>query len=241
MEGLTRDKRRRVGYPRSIFAEMPINDLLSVARCYPTRTAYLHSLGIKKRHNVGLSKRMEKEGLIHYDLWPNPFANAHRRPSERHLLDLSLEYHSYFFGLALSDGHLRASARSRGSLTIELNSGDEAVLLSLAQELPWFCKISRRARQTNFGQNNFTMARWCSLDLRTQLIAKGFPIGRKAQKCAPPTGDYDRCAFWRGVLDGDGSLGICLSIARKTAAAAIASDAVIVAMAGNGEYDPFKN
>lgn len=198
----------RTGSPRSIFAKMPLADLLSDAKCYPTRAAYLQSLGIIKRDNMGLSKRMTKEGLTHFDIWPNPWANAHRRPSDSHTLDLSLETHAYFFGLAMSDGHLRTETRNRGNLTIELNSGDEEILLLLARALPWPCAISRRTRQTNFGQNDFTAARWCSLDLRTQLIDRGFPVGKKAHKCVPPNKDYDEYSFWRGVLDGDGSLGV---------------------------------
>jgi len=40
------------------------------------------------------------------------------------------------------------------------------------------------------------------------LSNMGFPQENKTAEAAPPTCDYDINAFWRGVIDGDGSLGI---------------------------------
>ena len=36
----------------------------------------------------------------------------------------------------------------------------------------------------------------------------GFPIENKTINARPPICKYDINAFWRGVIDGDGSLGI---------------------------------
>ena len=35
----------------------------------------------------------------------------------------------------------------------------------------------------------------------------GFPIEDKTNKITPPICEYDELSFWRGIIDGDGSLG----------------------------------
>ena len=45
------------------------------------------------------------------------------------------------------------------------------------------------------------------LSFRTKLISQGFPIKDKTINANTPIDYYDEYSFWRGVIDGDGSLG----------------------------------
>jgi hypothetical protein len=192
--------------PRSIFARMPLEGLVGGARLHPTRAAYLAALGFKKRHALGLELRMIAEGLSHTDLWPTPHAKERRET--HHALDLQNDTHAYFYGLALADGHLRQMDRGRGNVAIGLASRDDGVLLQLSASLPWKSHISRRSRRTNFGPHETTELRLHSASLRKQLLAAGFTPGSKSKICAPPITPYCATSFWRGFVDGDGSLGI---------------------------------
>jgi hypothetical protein len=51
------------------------------------------------------------------------------------------------------------------------------------------------------------MLKFHSYDLRTQFIKLGFVAGKKSYICKPPNKNYDEISFWRGVIDGDGSIG----------------------------------
>jgi hypothetical protein len=192
--------------PRSIFARMPLEELVEGARRHRSRGKYLRALGFRKRACLGLQKRMDAEDLDHSDLWPNPRSTSIDR-NGHHELDLTNDLHAYFYGLCLADGHLRGSDRNRGYAQIELGSRDEAVLLDLSRNLPWRSRIARRTRTTNFGSAEFSSIRISAYDLRQQLAGRGFPVGPKSRICMPPNGTYAPAPFWRGFIDGDGSIG----------------------------------
>lgn len=195
--------------PRSQFASSRISreDLIANAKAHCSRAGYLASLGIKKRSNLGLEQRMKAEGLTLDDLWPNRWCADCRFPEEAHVFDLTREDHAYFYGLALADGHLQESDRNRGKLTIELKSTDSPILDAVASTLPWKSHRSNRSRVTNFGPLTVAALVYHSRGLRKQLIDLGFPVGKKSDICAPPTAPYHEGGFWRGFIDGDGSLG----------------------------------
>lgn len=197
-----------MGVQYNIFAKMPLSVLLEEAKRHQTQKAYLASLGYKNRANAGLSSRMKKEGLTPLGLWPNACSQDVRFPEVPHVFDLMNETHAYVYGFALADGHLKEGSRGRGQLVIKLKESDSPLLEAISSAFPWSSKISRQTRDTNFMAASQTATLlFCSRGLRKQLIALGFPAGRKSEICAPPASAYHREGFWRGMIDGDGSLG----------------------------------
>jgi hypothetical protein len=195
---------------KSMFATWSRERLLLEARPYPSRAAFLRSLGFSERFVYGLYLLMSREGLTVSDLWPNAFSKLNR-PREHYELDLTNDLYAYFYGLALADGSIREDPKRRsGAIAIELKESDAAVLHELSYQLPWKCNLSRRQRVSAFsGAPHNSVSLVCHThDLRSQMVAAGFPIGAKSHICSPPNVGYDRAAFWRGYLDGDGSMGV---------------------------------
>lgn len=124
------------------------------------------------------------------------------------LLDLTLPDHAHLFGFALGDGTLTSSTRQRGRLTIELAACDEEHVERLAGVVPVRTTITRRRRSTNFSSAHESVVLSAfDLAFRRELIALGFPPGRKSTTIAPPRGPYAQRDFFRGLVDADGSLG----------------------------------
>lgn len=119
------------------------------------------------------------------------------------------EFDSYLYGLIVTDGCIYLQKGSnKGKVTIELQRGDEPLLLELCKHVP-SARISRRTRDTNFkdGCESSTFAEsngW----FRGRLFAQGMMMRNKSIVGAPPNGRYVESAFWRGVFDGNGSNGM---------------------------------
>lgn len=117
------------------------------------------------------------------------------------------EFDSYLYGLVITDGNVYLSG-NKGRIAIELQRGDEGLLVALARHVP-SASVTRRKRDTNFkkGYESSTFAE-SNAWFRNRLFAQGMPQRDKSVIGAPPTCQYVESAFWRGVFDGNGSNGI---------------------------------
>lgn len=119
------------------------------------------------------------------------------------------EDHAYFLGLLATDGTINESSRNRGRVSFELQSRDASVLTALSQSIPYRSRFRYRYRTTNFAQAyESAILTFCDLRFRRELSALGYTSGKKCHTTSPPRCEYDEVGFWRGVVDGDGSLGI---------------------------------
>lgn len=122
-------------------------------------------------------------------------------------LDLERPEHAYFFGFAQTDGSLSAGVGQKGRLSIELSERDDAILHSFVTLFDVYSRVSYRQRVTNFGAHRSAIWALCDLTFRRELLALGFPAGRKSGTVAPPTVAFSSRDYLRGLIDGDGSVG----------------------------------
>lgn len=110
---------------------------------------------------------------------------------------------SYIYGLFITDGWA-----SREQLSIELSEKDKDLLLNIKIIFPE-ASLTSRTRNTNFS-TNCTCYRlsFCSMPLVKYFYSIGFSQCDKTNTAAPPNFNYSKADFWRGVIDGDGSLGL---------------------------------
>lgn len=126
-----------------------------------------------------------------------------------HPFTLTTPEHAYLFGFLQADGHLSKDTRNRGKARIELAVGDRAILRKFQALLPVPTSVTFRERDTNFKKGSRS-AIWtlCDLDLRTTLNQLGLPYGSKSSLVAPPSTHFSEADYFRGIVDGDGSLGL---------------------------------
>lgn len=123
---------------------------------------------------------------------------------------VSLEEKSYIYGLLITDGtlHLKNQETYTGQMFLEINKKDEDIIDKLCNIVPYSTK-TERIRNTNFKEQyhsvKFSISRQ---NFIKELIEFGFPVKEKTLNAKPPILAYDQNAFWRGVIDGDGSIGI---------------------------------
>jgi len=117
--------------------------------------------------------------------------------------------HSYFIGFIQADGHLQSSSRNRGKLTLEIRIEDAHILGDFTKMFPdVYSSIWYRIRDTNFKDGSETKTLTiCNLEFRNELLKAGITYGRKSDTVRKPQGVVD-VDYFRGLLDGDGSLGI---------------------------------
>ena len=119
------------------------------------------------------------------------------------------ENDSYIFGLLITDGNLRLTTRNRGRVSLEVNERDEDIIDKLVEYVPNSVK-HERTRTTNFSNGKEVTTKIFNnhrKEFRDSLILHGFPTSDKTLSACPPTGKYSKYDFWRGVIDGDGSIG----------------------------------
>lgn len=128
---------------------------------------------------------------------------------EEEIPTLKNPFYAYLFGLIQTDGHLYQNTRNRGRLSIEVSKRDEELLIKLQKRLPFNSTISERIRQTNF-KSEYNSVIWKVYDKRFRdfLIMNGLPSGRKSETISTPVVEYSKIDYIRGLIDGDGSLGL---------------------------------
>ena len=136
-----------------------------------------------------------------------------RRVSEvenatRQSLALTNPVHAYLFGLIQTDGHLSQGTRNRGKLQIELSHRDADVLEQLAAAIPYYSRLSTRTRSTNFSSAHTSVTLCvCAKEFRDELVSLGMRAGRKSETIDVPPCEFSQADYFRGIIDGDGSLG----------------------------------
>lgn len=123
-------------------------------------------------------------------------------------LDLTIPGHAYLVGLAQTDGYLSNGGSHKGRFEIELQAGDENVLMALQAMVPHHSLIRHRTRTTNF-IDDYASVVWTVTPrgFRSLLLGAGVPVGRKSMVVAPPPPPYVESDYFRGLVDGDGSIG----------------------------------
>ena len=123
--------------------------------------------------------------------------------------DLTQPNNAYIFGLLQTDGHLREETRNRSQITIEISEKDSDIIYKIDKILPVKAHISSRIRTTNFSRNYKSITlRICNYEFKEKIKALGLPVGKKSAIIAPPKGHFSKVGYYRGIIDGDGSLGI---------------------------------
>jgi hypothetical protein len=127
------------------------------------------------------------------------------------ILDLNKDEHAYIYGLLLADGNLYLNkVRNRGKVMLELSERDKDILYKISNTISGG-QIHFRERITNFTNGNIKKFYiWANshIEFRYELIEYGFPIKNKSLECNVPNIFYDEAGFWRGYMDGNGSVGI---------------------------------
>jgi len=124
------------------------------------------------------------------------------------IFDLTNPEMSYLMGFILADGHMEGDPEGKGRISVELSYRDRHLLEQFQAILPVYSSIGDRTRDTNF-KDEYHSATWrvCNMDLRRALFDLGLPYGKKSRKVQPPDDPYIKRDFFRGIIDGDGSVG----------------------------------
>lgn len=116
---------------------------------------------------------------------------------------------SYLYGFLQADGNLSEQTRNRGRITLEICKKDEDIIHAFDNIITENTYISERHRKTNFGENDFIKLSIYDLDFRNKMKSYGFPVGKKDDLIEPPKNvEYSINDYVRGLIDGDGSLGL---------------------------------
>lgn len=118
------------------------------------------------------------------------------------------EKESYIYGLLITDGNIYLTTRNRGRVVLEISKRDEDIVDKLIDEIPNSTK-RERTRKTNFSEEfNSVSFNNHRIEFRTWLFECGYPKEDKTNNASIPSVEFSEIDFWRGVIDGDGSLGI---------------------------------
>jgi hypothetical protein len=124
-------------------------------------------------------------------------------------IDLTNPEFAYMFGFIQTDGSMYKNTRNRGRVSIEIKSSDEYILEKFASIIPYSCSITQRTRNTNFKDNyKSSTLSVCSFDFRNELLSLGIPYGKKSDIVTIPSCNFSKIDYFRGVIDGNGSLGL---------------------------------
>jgi hypothetical protein len=129
------------------------------------------------------------------------------------IVDLTNPEMAYLFGFLQADGHMSNTTRNRGRIQLELQANDVHILEHFRDMLPVYSSIKFRERSVSInGHNypNYKCAVWTvyNYSFRKTLNSFGLPYGPKSNIIASPVVPFSEPDYFRGFLDGDGSLGI---------------------------------
>ncbi|MBW4649699.1 MAG: hypothetical protein KME06_13560 [Kastovskya adunca ATA6-11-RM4] len=124
-------------------------------------------------------------------------------------INLEKPHYAYLFGFIQSDGHLYNNTRNRGCVSIEINKKDEHILWFFKNLIPFNSSIVERVRKTNFSCSH-TSVTWRVYDkrFRDYLELWGLESGSKSESIKLPSCSFSKVDYFRGLIDGDGSLGL---------------------------------
>ncbi len=129
-------------------------------------------------------------------------------------INLKIPEHSYFFGFAQTDGSLSRFGHfpNKGKLQIEIGEKDLHILKSFKKLFPSvYSSINLRVRDTNFKNNyrSYVLGIF-NMKFREEINRLGVPYGKKSEIVAPPRNDFSERDYTRGLVDGDGSVGLTI-------------------------------
>lgn len=114
---------------------------------------------------------------------------------------------AYIFGFISTDGSLTKIGK-KVRLAIELAHTDKEILEKFKTILPVKSFLGERIRKTNFKNKYKSSFLNCyNNELILKLNELGLFTGKKSFTITPPSIEYSEKDYWRGVIDGDGSLG----------------------------------
>ena len=118
----------------------------------------------------------------------------------------TIKLYSYLYGLFGTDGWIRFNNKKEiYELNIELI--DKPILEKIKKELN-NCSLSERKRDTNFKKNHISYIIRCRDKNFIEWIKNNnFPMQDKTNTISIPN-NYSESDFWRGIIDGDGSIGL---------------------------------
>lgn len=124
-------------------------------------------------------------------------------------MDLMVPEYAYLYGFMQADGGLYEGTRNRGKATIHIATRDRHILEEFQKIVPFYSSISDRVRDTNF-KKNFASSCWgvYALEFRSALKENGFTVGAKSFIQESPQCEFSEIDYYRGLIDGDGSLGV---------------------------------
>lgn len=127
-------------------------------------------------------------------------------------LDLLDPNIAYMYGFIQTDGSLnknkKVSLSIKGRLTVHISAKDAEILEHFKSIIPFESKIRYFVKDTNF-KKCFESVIWTVYhnNFRKALVELGLPYGRKHKLITIPAVPFSAVDYFRGVIDGDGSIG----------------------------------
>lgn len=120
--------------------------------------------------------------------------------------DFNREDNSYFYGLLLSDGNLSHSESRLSKIQIVLQRKDEDILYKFKKFIGTNNKIVNHSKKTKDGTSEYSYFGVNSYTIYNRLINLGMSPRKSGKEQLPKFDWLNNRDFWRGVVDGDGSL-----------------------------------